>query len=652
VSREQPPTAPVLVADLDDAGARSYLQRVAAAGGTACVPLITLPLDGSEHLLEVYTPGAREPLVLLARAAGVPTPAGFPLALRPLRPRTSVPPPSLVPPKPLKSELAPPSRPSTRRPSRRPGDLVGQTVAGGKLIVEAFAGRGGISSVYRARHRELGMRVAVKVLNESFEHDLEFCERFHAEALAASRLDHPNLARVLDFGQEPDGQLYIVMEFLEGRDLRTILNAEKRLVPARAVSLLRQVCAGLSHVHSRGILHHDIKPENIFVLETVDDEGEPTEHVKLCDFGIARESAAGGPSAGTPDYMSPERCIVLYEAVAGSVPFTGDSATVLTSHRVMLPEPPARRARGLPPRLELEILKALAKDPAQRHASARELRRALKTVFDEPTATPATPTPPPPDVAPSLLAPAVPASPVVPDLPMPARSAPRAAPAKSAAWFDPGSVPSYPPVAPVDPGPMAAELARDPTPFLRELAGTTDAARFDQLAAPLEDVMRELARAGDATTLWRIASTLDDIARASGEARAERARRTLRALLDPALLRPLAERALGGDDFPRRLVVRAGLAGAYAVYAARAADPLGGGGPAFVGILREMGPAALPAIRAALEHLDKKIGAPGAGPLVDDLLSALPRSVDEVTGELAARISRARAAAGAPAKRG
>jgi hypothetical protein len=304
---------PVLVADLDDDGARDYLEGVALAGGAVTIPLVTAPIDAGEHRLEIHTPEATEPLVLLATPVGAPTADGFPLRLRPLRPwanarRTT----GAAPPVALSSrrktshavsdvhakDLASGGGPSRRRTAT---DLVGRAIAGGKLIIEGFVGDGGMGAVYRARHRELGMPVAVKVLHETFQHDVDFSRRFQAEALAASKLSHPNLTRVYDFGQEPDGLLYIAMEFLEGSDLRTILERDGRMPARRAVAIIAQVCAGLSHVHARGLVHNDIKPENLVVQASVDDEGEAVELVKVCDFGIALGPESERLTAGTPD---------------------------------------------------------------------------------------------------------------------------------------------------------------------------------------------------------------------------------------------------------------------------------------------------------------------------------------------------------------
>ena len=213
--------ANALVAHLDLA-AREFIETAALSGHTVRVPLGTPPLADTLHTLEVRTPGFKEPLLLLARAVGPLTPTGYPLALS--------------------------------------ASLVGRSLASGKLLVTAPLGEGGTGVVYRARHRDLQLDVAVKVLHARLRHDADFVRRFHAEARSASRLDHPNVTRVLDFGQESDGLLYLAMELLHGRSLRVLLDEHMRLPAARAVQLMIQVCSGLTHAHARGVVHRDIKP--------------------------------------------------------------------------------------------------------------------------------------------------------------------------------------------------------------------------------------------------------------------------------------------------------------------------------------------------------------------------------------------------------
>jgi serine/threonine protein kinase len=286
--------------------------------------------------------------------------------------------------------------------------LIGRRIADGKYAIEAAIGSGAAGAVYKALHRELRRSVAIKVLHPHYQQDPHFMKSFRGEALAASQLDHPNVMRVLDFGQEADGLVYIVMEFLSGRTLQSLLDEERRLQTERAAEIMIQVCAALSVAHDNGIIHRDIKPDNIMLVSSRNDEGAAFELVKVCDFGIAalqnptREEAdlglADNVIAGTPEYMSPEQAcgseidarsdvyacgICLYELVTGRPPFIGDNpAEILIKQLEELPRPPSQVLRGLDPIVEEIILRAIQKDPKKRQQSARELRVELKEVID------------------------------------------------------------------------------------------------------------------------------------------------------------------------------------------------------------------------------------------------------------------------------
>jgi serine/threonine-protein kinase len=178
--------------------------------------------------------------------------------------------------------------------------LIGRTVAG-KFRIDAHVGRGAMGTVYKATQLNLQKTIAIKVLNPNRPADGAYASRFKREAKAASRLDHPNSLRVIDFGED-EGLLYIAMEFLQGKDLLKTLREEYPLSRARIVSILSQVLAALAVAHEMGVIHRDLKPENIMLLPAKDDEGRPTEIVKVCDFGIAKlvepaseeEAASGG----------------------------------------------------------------------------------------------------------------------------------------------------------------------------------------------------------------------------------------------------------------------------------------------------------------------------------------------------------------------
>src|SRR5580698_8635855 len=201
--------------------------------------------------------------------------------------------------------------------------LVGRTIAG-KYVVENLIGSGAMGAVFRARQVALEKTVAIKVMNGEHANDPAFAARFQREARAASRLNHPNSIQVLDFGAEPDGLLYIAMEYLDGRSLHHVLRDEWPLAPARAADILMQTLAALAIAHDMGVVHRDLKPENIMILSGTDDDGRPKDIVKVCDFGIAKITDArayrdgpgrssdaplttAGLMIGTPEYMSPEQ---------------------------------------------------------------------------------------------------------------------------------------------------------------------------------------------------------------------------------------------------------------------------------------------------------------------------------------------------------
>src|SRR5258706_9781335 len=211
--------------------------------------------------------------------------------------------------------------------------LLGRTIAE-KFRVESLVGRGAMGAVYRATQLNLKKRIAIKVMNpeKQGKKDATYASRFKREAKAASRMDHPNLMRVIDFGEEPDGMLYIAMEYLEGRDLLRVLREEYPLTTPRIVSIISQTLAALAAAHDMGVVHRDLKPENIMLLASKDDEGNPTELVKVCDFGVAKivhdhgavdfaddmpdptrtptqtgTFTAYGPLIATPEYSAPNQ---------------------------------------------------------------------------------------------------------------------------------------------------------------------------------------------------------------------------------------------------------------------------------------------------------------------------------------------------------
>ena len=291
-----------------------------------------------------------------------------------------------------------------------PANLLGRVVAG-KFRIEAPIGAGAMGEVFRARHIVLDTVIALKIMRADIAKDPMFKERFYREAKAASRLDHANSVRVLDYGVEPDGLVYIAMEFLHGRDLLSVLRAEWPLSDARIVDILVQTLAAVSVAHELGIIHRDLKPENIMVSASADEDDQRPYLVKVCDFGIAKLSdprgfqtegsgkvlTSSGTLIGTPEYMSPEQArgdtldprsdiysvgIILYQLLVGRVPFHAENALGVVLKQVTdEPVPPTQVRPGVNARLAAICLRALKKSRDERYQTAKEMRRDLRAVF-------------------------------------------------------------------------------------------------------------------------------------------------------------------------------------------------------------------------------------------------------------------------------
>lgn len=292
--------------------------------------------------------------------------------------------------------------------------LVGQTIAD-RYAVLSEVGSGGFGMVYMAKHIGLNNPVALKVLHAHLVNDKEHVERFRREAEATSRLRHSAIASVHDFGILPDGRPYMVMEFLSGSSLATVMEGQGRLPPEFVVPLFVECCDALRYAHKKGLLHRDIKPDNIFIVKDMDG----VEHVKLLDFGLAKmvfvdEQARlsslteSGTVLGTPWYMSPEQCQAkpldgrsdiyslaysLYEAIAGRRAFPG-STPYEAMHAHLTQRPPALNSSGQEPiistELESVVLRALSKAPNDRFTTADEFRQALMKAMPDAVFVPAT----------------------------------------------------------------------------------------------------------------------------------------------------------------------------------------------------------------------------------------------------------------------
>jgi eukaryotic-like serine/threonine-protein kinase len=276
--------------------------------------------------------------------------------------------------------------------------LVDRVIAG-TFRLRACIASGSSGSVYRADQIALGRTVAVKILRPELALDPRFVSRFHGEALAASRLNHPNTVAVIDYGQTDDGLLYLAMEHLRGLPLSAIVASEHPLDRARVVDYMTQIAAGVEEAHDAGVIHADLKPENV----VVEHRRGGWDLVKVVDFGIARllgqprEGEDVNVICGTPEYMAPEVIrggdpvvasdiyalgVMLYELCAGQPPFLGDgSVEILTAHLKDEPPPLAELTSDTEMLTALEpvVRRALRKDPGDRYSSAAAFREALTT---------------------------------------------------------------------------------------------------------------------------------------------------------------------------------------------------------------------------------------------------------------------------------
>ena len=275
----------------------------------------------------------------------------------------------------------------------------GRTVAGRYEILERI-GQGGMGKVYKVTHTQLGKEFALKVIGENLAATDDARELFYREARLASSVNHPNITSVVDFGEDAGLGVFMVMELVAGEPLARMLHRETRLGVRVACEIILQVADALHYVHEKGIVHCDIKTENILVSEQQGTKRRQ-QVVKLLDFGLARSLASGrgsGPLSGTPHYVAPERIsgegaspssdiyalgILFYEIVTGHVPWDGPVSQILQGHLEEQPTPPSKLVPGgLDPALENLILRALAKTPAERHRDMAAFIYELRTVMD------------------------------------------------------------------------------------------------------------------------------------------------------------------------------------------------------------------------------------------------------------------------------
>ena len=377
-----------------------------------------------------------------------------------------------------------PTESDPRIPLAAVAELAGKEIAGRYRILTKL-GEGGMGAVYRGEQISLRRAIAVKLLRPELSANPTLLRRFSAEAEAVAKLSHPNTVNVYDFGQDTDGSLFIAMEYIEGRSLRSVIAKEGPLAPARALAIAVQVAASLADAHAHNIVHRDLKPDNVMLQE----RGRQRDVVRVLDFGIAKlrdDSRAtqqamtqAGDMLGTPQYMAPEqikgdavdgRCDVyalgcmIYEMITARLPFEASSImAMLSKHLLEAPVPPSQRRPDLAiaPAIDQLVLAAMAKDPAQRPATMElygEQIAAVLATLPAPSA-PITAQPAPIPIA-------------VTPLPHPVVTPPKPAPVVSApAPYVPPAIPPTTRVPDRAPPPVAkAPAARSRVPLYVGLA--------------------------------------------------------------------------------------------------------------------------------------------------------------------------------------
>ncbi|MBI3790359.1 MAG: serine/threonine protein kinase [Gemmatimonadetes bacterium] len=291
---------------------------------------------------------------------------------------------------------------SALRSQSKQNDLVGTVIADRYHVMKKL-GEGGMGAVYLAEHVKMGRKSAIKVMNPGMHQDADAIARFNREASNASRLNHPNICAIYDFGETPDGLIYLAMEFIEGKSLTALIEEAGALAPARAASIVHQAADALQVAHDYGIVHRDLKPDNIMI--TKDRNGADV--AKVVDFGIAKASSSDaqkvtktGLVVGTPEYMSPEQlagdkldgrsdiyslALVAFNCFTGTLPFPSNSAQEAMIMRLTDQPKTLGEMKGdvaWPAELQAVMDKALARDAAQRYASAAEFGRDLSRAVE------------------------------------------------------------------------------------------------------------------------------------------------------------------------------------------------------------------------------------------------------------------------------
>ena len=273
--------------------------------------------------------------------------------------------------------------------------MIGRLISG-RYLIEAIVGTGGMAVVYRARDIQLNRTVAIKVLRPEYQTDMDFVHRFSLEAEAAAKMSHENIVNMLDVGIDHEMR-YIVMEYVDGRTLKEMIRQEGRIHPDVALRMAIRILAAVDHAHRNGIVHRDIKPQNILV----DGEGR----IKVADFGIARLKTGAtadveGQALGSVHYLSPEQArgevadeqsdlysvgVVLYEMLTGQVPFDGDTpASVALKHVREMPASVRMRNSRISRALDEVVMRALCKDKKRRYQSAAEMAQDLRLTIEQP----------------------------------------------------------------------------------------------------------------------------------------------------------------------------------------------------------------------------------------------------------------------------